>query len=218
MGETKAVPLDDIVLDERCQPRAILNQEAVTEYKELYEEEEVELPALQVVDVEGDMVLIDGFHRLAGARSAGKSFVRVEVVEEGDLGQALWLASAVNQGHGVRRTNADKRQAVRLALESDIGEEQSSRTIAKHVGVSNDFVSRLRAEVSSDDTPEQKTEPEPPSMPDDDEPEKPEPDMYFTAAKRIRTCYKKVCAILGQEDDVCEQLFVALEKAEEREL
>jgi hypothetical protein len=42
--------------------------------------------------------------------------------------------------------------------------------------------------------------------------------MYHTASRRIRGCYKKVCAILGEEDDVCEALYVALEKAEEREL
>ena len=216
MGDTQAVALDDIVLDERCQPRAILNPEAVQEYADAYREE-VALPALEVALVEQDMVLLDGFHRLAGARQADQSFVRVTVVEECDIGRALWLAASRNQKHGVRRTSADKRQATLLALRSDVGQEQSVRTIAEWVGVSKTLVSDMRQElerVSAPDT--QVSEPEPPETPHDDE--KVDDDMYHTAAKRIKGCYRKVCAILGEEDDVCEQLFRALEMAEGRGL
>ncbi len=215
MPKTKAVPLNDIVLDERCQPRAILNPEAVQEYSDIYKEEEVDLPALDVVDIDGELVLIDGFHRLAGARQADLGFVRVTVVKKCDIGEALWLASAVNQGHGVRRSNLDKRQAVKLALESDVGVEQSLRTIAEHVGVSHEFVRKAKEELSTVDTPEEKTEPEPEKPPHED---KPDPDMYQTAGRRIKGCYKKVCAILGESDPVCEALFKALEAAQEREL
>jgi hypothetical protein len=214
--KTHAVDINDIILDERCQPRAILNPEAVQEYSDIYKEGEAELPALEVVSIDSKLVLIDGFHRLAGARQADQSFIRVTVVEECDIGQALWLASAVNQGHGVRRTNADKRQAVTLALNSDVGEEQSLRTVAEHTGVAHETVRRIKEELSQSDATE-KTEPEPPETPHDDD-DKPEPDMYHTAARRIQGCYKKVCAILGNEDVVCEALFVALEKAQEREL
>jgi len=217
MSKTQAIGLDDIVLDERCQPRAILNPEAVQEYADIYKEGEVTLPALDVVVIDGKHVLIDGFHRLAGARQADHSFIRVRVVEECDIGRALWLASASNQGHGVRRTNADKRQAVKLALGSDVGEEQSLRVIAEHVGVAHETVRRIKEELSQSDTEEEGvTEPPPPETPHDDE--KVDPDMYQTAARRIKGCYRKVCAILGQDDDVCEALFVALEKAQEREL
>jgi hypothetical protein len=213
--KTSAIDLDAIILDERCQPRAILNAEAVQEYSDIYAEGEQDLPPLEVADVNGDLVLWDGFHRLAGARQAGKGFVRVTIVEECDIGRALWLAAAVNQGHGVRRTNADKRQAVTLAINSDIGEEQSSRDIGDHVGVSKSFVSNIRAELEGEPATVA-TEPAPPETPHDDE--KTDPDMYHTAAARIKGCYKKVCAILGAEDVVCEALFVALEKAQEREV
>jgi len=146
----KAVALDDIILDERCQPRAILNNEAVQEYAELYKEGEVSLPALEVVDVDGALLLINGFHRLAGARQADHGFIRVEVVEEADIDRAIWLAAAANQGFGVRRTSDDKRRAVRMALQNEIGIEQSSAHIAEHVGVSRDLVSRIRDEVEAD--------------------------------------------------------------------
>lgn len=217
MPATQAVELDEIIMDERCQPRLILNPDAVQEYAELYEAAEATLPPLDVVDVNGALVLIDGFHRLAGARKAGRGFIRVKIVAVADLGRAAWLASAVNQGHGVRRSNADKRKAVMLALESDVGQEQDSRTIAAHVGVSHTLVNNIRQEMESGNRC-QDDEPEPPPAPPEDEDERPEPDMYHTAAARIKGCYRKVCAILGEEDDVCEALYVALEKAKEREL
>jgi len=217
--EEKAVALDYIVLDERCQPRAILNGEAVQEYAEVYRDEALTLPPLDVVDVEGDLVLIDGFHRLAGARQAERSFVRVRVVEKGDIDRAAWLAAAANQKHGVRRTNADKRQSTILALQSGVGQEQTVRVIAEHIGVSKSFVAMVRQELEQglstvDSAPKTEPEPEPPGEDDD----RPEPDMYHTAARRIAGCYRKVCAILGEDDDVCEQLFRALEMAQEREL
>jgi len=217
MTKTQAVAVDDIILDERCQPRAILNAEAVQEYAELYAEN-AKLPPLDVVDVEGDLILIDGFHRLAAARQSDQSFVRVAVLERCDIDRAIWLAASRNQGHGVRRTSADKRQAVLLALRSAIGKEQSLRTIAEHVGVSKSTVHNIQQEIASAsnlDTPKTEPNPEPPG---DDADDRPEPDMYHTAARRIKACYRKVCAILGQDDDVCEALFVALEKAQEREL
>src|SRR5690606_39168080 len=77
-------------------------------------------------------------------------WLRCEVVGEGTIDEAIWHAAAVNQTHGVRRTNADKRRAVRLALETEIGMEQSSRVIAEHVGVSHTFVERLREELAAE--------------------------------------------------------------------
>jgi hypothetical protein len=147
---SKAVSLDDIVCDERCQSRSAMNQEAVDEYADIYREGDVDLPALEVAKVDGELVLLDGFHRFAAARAANHGFVRVTVTEECDIGRALWLAAAVNQGHGVRRTSADKRQAIRLALKSEIGFEQSLRDLAEHVGVSHMTVSRVRAEFEAD--------------------------------------------------------------------
>ena len=196
----------------------MLNNEAVAEYAELLVAE-CKLPPLEVVDVEGDLVLLDGFHRLAAARQADHEFIRVEVLEHCDIGRALWLAASKNQGHGVRRSSADKRQCVLLALESDVGQEQASRTIAEHVGVSHTLVNNIRAELESGNGCHSEAPGE--SEREDvlrDREERAEEDMYHTASRRIRGCYKKVCAILGEDDDVCEALYVALEKAREREL
>ena len=143
---SKAIALDDLEVDPALQTRGELSQEAIDDYSELYSEGEADMPPLEVVDVEGTFYIVDGFHRLAAARQAGKVFIRCEVVSAEDMGQAVWLAAAANQKHGVRRSNSDKRRAVLMALNSGIGVEQSTRVLAEHVGVSHMTVSNIRRE------------------------------------------------------------------------
>lgn len=146
---TKKFPLDELVLDGRCQARADVDHDAVQEYRAAYEAG-ADLPPLTVFLVSGVPYVIDGFHRLPAAMSAGKRWAKCAVAGEGTIDEAIWRATAVNQAHGVRRTNADKRKAVRLALETEIGMEQSSRVIAEHVGVSDVFVSKVRDEIEAE--------------------------------------------------------------------
>lgn len=53
------------------------------------------------------------------------------------------------QGHGLRRTNADKRRAVMAALAHPNGRGLSDRLIAEHCGVSDPFVGTVRAELQT---------------------------------------------------------------------
>ncbi len=146
MAQTKKFPTDELVLDERCQARADVDHDAVTEYRDAYAAG-TELPDPKVFMVSGKAYVVDGYHRVPAAILAKKRWLRCEVVGEGTLDDAVWYAAAVNQTHGVRRTNADKRRAVRLALETPIGQEQSSAEIARHVGVSDKLVTLVREEV-----------------------------------------------------------------------
>lgn len=61
---------------------------------------------------------------------------------------SLWDVACSNREHdtaGLRRTNADKQRAVRMALEAR--PELSNRAIAEQVGVSDPFVGKLRPQV-----------------------------------------------------------------------
>src|SRR5690606_15143039 len=150
------VPIEEIEMDHRCQARADVNHDAVAEYAEAYRNG-TQLPPPEVFLVSGKLYLVDGYHRVPAAHAAGIGFLRVEIVGEGTIDDAIWYATGVNRSHGVRRSNADKRRAVLMALESPIGQEQSSRAIAEHLGLSPQFVSALRKEwesqqVSTNDT------------------------------------------------------------------
>lgn len=141
----KQVPIEELELDTRCQARVGLLHEAIAEYAAEYEAGR-DLPPIDVFDVDGTLYVVDGFHRIPAALEAGKAFVRVNVVGSGDIDAAIWHATGVNQTHGVRRSNEDKRRAVRMAIRSQVGQEQSSRAIAEHCGVGHPFVSKLRKE------------------------------------------------------------------------
>lgn len=144
----QTVPVEEVVLDERCQARATIDPDTIREYAEAYKAK-TKLPPVDVFRVAGKLYLVDGFHRFAALRSAGDTFARVRVVGDGSLDEAVWHATSVNATHGLKRTNADKRRAVEIALRSAIGSEQSSRTIAEHVGVSDFLVRDVRAEVEA---------------------------------------------------------------------
>lgn len=117
------------------QTRAALNAEAVRDYAELMKTDPDALPPVEVV---GDH-LVDGFHRVAAALSLGLTEIAADV-REGDYKTALAAALKANVAHGIRRTNADKRQAMRIAWEHRdelFGHDPSEREFAAICCVSN---------------------------------------------------------------------------------
>lgn len=61
------------------------------------------------------VILADGFHRHRAAINAGRTDIGCHV-HEGGMHDALMYALGSNAEHGFRRTNADKRHAVEMAL------------------------------------------------------------------------------------------------------
>lgn len=147
VGPSKAIAIEKLVFNEpRCQARFESSPEVINDYVALYKAE-AELPPIEVFDVEGKLYIVDGFHRLAARIKLEETFIRCTVVDEGTMDDAAWYATGVNKGHGLRRTNADKRKAVQLALESEIGRERSSRDVAEHVGVSHTLVQEVQRQL-----------------------------------------------------------------------
>jgi hypothetical protein len=135
------VRIADLVADDRCQARENMNWDAVGDYRAAYEAGE-SLPPLEVFGVKGKLIIVDGFHRCEAAIRAGVATLPVNMVGEGAMGDAIWEALRKNHHHGVQRTQADKRKAVRKALARD--DSASDRAIAKHCGVSHTFVAIMR--------------------------------------------------------------------------
>lgn len=141
-------PIREIVRDERCQARVKPDPDISEEYANAYRAK-AKMPPIEVFIVDGAPYVVDGWHRLAGAIKAEVAWITCDIVGTGTIDEAIWKALAANQTHGYRRSNADKEHAVRLALGSPIGSEQSSRTIAEHVGVSHPFVERIRTDMEA---------------------------------------------------------------------
>lgn len=142
------IPIELLELDPDIQPRAVMSQEAITEYAELYQSIGAEaLPPIDVFAV-GDVYLVaEGFHRVLAARRAELDALPANV-HQGDREDALWFASSANQGYGVRRTNKDKRLVVERVLKTERWARRPDTDLAEHCGVSRRFVDKVRSELS----------------------------------------------------------------------
>jgi len=144
MAEVEMIPVRLLRADGGTQARVALNDDAVAEYTDAYSGSGG-LPPLDVV-FDGEHYWVwDGLHRHHAAARAGAEAVPCHV-RAGTVEDARWLACGANRSHGVKRTNADKRRAVEMAL--GLRPDMSDRAIAEWCGVSNRHVSDVRAELT----------------------------------------------------------------------
>src|SRR5437763_11774168 len=87
--------------------------------------------------------VVDGHHRYEAAVLGGLTEVRCEIIP-GGRSDAILAAAAANATHGLRRSNADKVRAVQMVLGETAAADWSDRQIARHCGVSQPLVSKLR--------------------------------------------------------------------------
>lgn len=147
--ESQNYPVEELVCDPRLQARREMSAEAIEDYRAAYVAK-APMPPIDVFQVGAVLYVVDGFHRRAAQENNG--FLRARVVGTGSFEEAIWHSTGANQGHGLRRSNEDKRRSVIRALDCGIGAEQSSRTLAEHIGVSDKFVSAVRSEWEAEQT------------------------------------------------------------------
>ncbi len=122
--------------------RTCLNDEVVQDYIDRMAAGDV-FPPIVVFQDGVKYWLADGFHRFRARCSSYAETISAEV-HVGTLSDAIAYAVGANKANGLRRTNADKRMAVRAALAHEALRLLSDRQIAIIVGVHNDTVSRMR--------------------------------------------------------------------------
>jgi ParB-like chromosome segregation protein Spo0J len=139
------LPPSALRTDGDTQARADRDDKAVHDYGATYRQAKDELPPLRAVQDGTNYWLWDGFHRLEGAKEAGVEELPV-LVSKGTQDDARWLACGANkENQAIRRTNEDKRHAVKMAL--SLNQSWSDGAIADHCGVSDRLVARVRREL-----------------------------------------------------------------------
>lgn len=138
--------LDAIRLDGATQPRTCINQAVVDEYGEAIMAGDT-LPPLDVFHDGADWWLADGFHRWHAHKQAGAVEV-LATIHAGTQREAVLYAMGANAHHGLRRSNDDKRKAVRTLLEDAEWGKWSDRAIAKACRVGHTFVAKLREDLT----------------------------------------------------------------------
>lgn len=132
------LPIASIRTDGGTQPRAAINAAIVDEYRADMMGGAT-FPPVTVFFDGSDYWLADGFHRVQAAQQLGQTDIAADI-HQGTLQDAQWHSFSANQSHGLRRSNEDKRRAVDAALKHPFAKGKSSYEIARHCGVSAEFV------------------------------------------------------------------------------
>ena len=131
-----------IQVDHDIQIREATNTDVINEYADNLEN----LPPITVFYDGKTYWLADGFHRFAAATKLNRMKIACEVIN-GTKREAILYACGANAGHGLRRTNEDKRRAVERLLADDEWAGWTDNRIAKAAGVSQPFVGSIRRQV-----------------------------------------------------------------------
>jgi hypothetical protein len=136
------IEISKIKIHESLQSRDVMSQETIDEYAESILDG-VKLPNILLYFDGGTYWLVDGYHRFFAYQKAGHKDLDVDVVN-GTFREAELRSTGVNYGHGLQRTNQDKRKAVMKLLNDLEWSEWSDREIARQCNVSNMTVIRIK--------------------------------------------------------------------------
>jgi hypothetical protein len=148
--------IDNIEATAATQVRVRIDKAVVEQYTEDFKDGAA-FPPLDVYCERNTerYVLADGFHRHRAAINAGRTEIGCNV-HEGTMHDALVHALGSNAEHGHRRSNADKRHAVEMALKDPQLSKLKQKEIADVCRVTTRTVRRLQAELYDDDKPKKK--------------------------------------------------------------
>ena len=138
--DIRKMPIEEISIYGGTQARASTNDDAIDSYVESIEGGQ-SFPPVEVYFDGTKYWLADGFHRLLAYKRAGKAEVHSKIFK-GSRKDALLHALGANSKNSLYRSNADKRNAVEIALEEF--PEETNAFIAKICAVSASMVSSAR--------------------------------------------------------------------------
>jgi hypothetical protein len=141
---TQELSLESINIYGGTQARVKTTDEAVESYADEMTQGTV-FPPIVVYFDGATHWLADGFHRYLATKRIERATILAEV-HEGGRTDALRHALGANATNGVYRTNADKRNAVEIALEE--WPDRANPVIAEICKVSADLVRRCRTEMA----------------------------------------------------------------------
>jgi len=144
--KTKTIKLNEIVIDAGTQQRVTINNDVVAEYAEAMRCG-TKFPAITVFFNGSSYYLVDGYHRYNATKDAGIDDILADVID-GTKREAVLYSLGVNNSHGIRLTNSDKRKAVLTMLEDDEWCHWTDTQISKHCKVTQQFVSKIRREIN----------------------------------------------------------------------
>lgn len=137
------VPVNAIEATSATQIRVRIDKSMVDQYTEDFQNGAV-FPPLECFREENTdrIILVDGFHRHRAAINAGRTEIGC-IIYQGGMRDALIYALGCNAEHGFRRSNADKRHAVEMALKDPEISKLKPLEIADICRVTKRFVNKM---------------------------------------------------------------------------
>lgn len=149
MTDLRDIPLDQIEADGTTQMRvAGIDPAVVADYATAMEAG-AGFPPIIVFFDGAQYWPGDGFHRIEAARRIDRETISADV-REGGQRDALLLAASANATHGLRRTQADKRQSIETLLRDPEWSRWSDREIGKACAVDHKTVGSVRREMTGE--------------------------------------------------------------------
>ena len=143
----KNVRIDLITIDAGTQHRQ-LDEDVVRRYLGLMADG-VEFPPVEVVSDGVNFWLWDGFHRYGCAyRRADKTITAF--VTKGTFRDAIWLSFSANREHGLPRQRGIAKTIIEQILADKTWSKKSLSAIARHVGVTKQYVSQIKDELTQE--------------------------------------------------------------------
>jgi hypothetical protein len=150
VSATHALDLATIRIDGGTQPREAISETTVREYADYFDAGMI-FPPIDVFFDGTTYWLADGFHRYHAAKRVER-LALTATVHLGTKRDAVLFSVAANVGHGLQRTNADKRKAASTLLQDGEWSQWSNHEIARRCGISDDLVGVVRKSLSVNDS------------------------------------------------------------------
>lgn len=196
---------DNIIATAATQVRAELNKDMIEQYTEDIKNG-ADMPPIDVFAEEGSEAyfMADGFHRHRAAINAGKIEIECNV-HVGGLHEALVFALGANSKHGMRRTNADKVNAVKLALKdaelSKLTQQEIADVCCVHINTVQRVATKFENTPKVDGTEENPEGEAEKNKPENNRSTKPEPTQAEIERDELRQALALIKAFpYGGED------------------
>ena len=135
--DIRDVPLHDLILDPNLNLRDRLDTETVERYTEAWSR----MPPVTVFEVDGRLLLADGFHRHAAAVTLGRKAMPAEI-RQGTFAEALDYVAGANLHHGLPLSRTERRRAIEVKLL--LHHERSDRHLAEELYVGRELIAKVR--------------------------------------------------------------------------
>lgn len=150
----KKLNILNIRIDGGTQPRQAINYDVVKNYAEAMREGTV-FPPVTVFFDGAEYWLADGFHRYHATKSNATTTIEADV-HQGSVEDAREYSYGANKDRGYSMSAEDNKEIVRKMLLDPRYKDWTQSRIAKHVGVTEMFVSRVKASMEIKDEPKTK--------------------------------------------------------------